>query len=103
MSENIKRAFKRAVVSLGMYQRAIAVPYDGEDHPNLTDSGTAPRLLELTLVGSENFERKTTKLVLTEQAQYDLILLLQANLGESEELRSLIELVQAEPYSELTL
>lgn len=102
MSE-IKRAFKRAVVSLGMYQRVIAVPYDADDEPNLTDSGAAPRLLELTIVGSENLERQVVNLVLTEQAQLDLVVLLQANLGVVGGRAKLIELVTAERYSELTL
>lgn len=102
MSE-IKRAFKRATVSLGMYQRAIAEPYYAADEPNLTDSGAAPRLLAMTFVGSENFSSQTVNLLLTEQAQRDLVALLQANLGVVGERAKLIELVTAEPYSEVTL
>jgi hypothetical protein len=87
-------------IPLGAYQRAEVVAADLGDQ--FTESGQAPRSALVTLVGNESFQIKTVTLALSERAQRDLILALEANLGpESERTANALEYFEQLPYAEV--
>lgn len=87
-------------IPLGAYQRAEIAAADLGDQ--FTESGQAPRSALVTFVGSEDFQLKKVTLALSERAQRDLIIALEANLDpESERTVNALEYFEQLPYAEV--
>lgn len=108
----IARAFKRVKLPLGAYQFFHARAWvEDEGNGNsagnpFTEGGKEPHVLEveLTTAFDEHFVNKTVTAILTEKAQRDLIVLLQANLdcdGDGKE--RLLDMMRNHEYGKVEL
>lgn len=84
---SVVRAFKKAQIPLGAYQILIAEPYEDESG-QFTKSGHEPMALDVTISSplskdlSKHIQLHAVRLILSEQAQRDLIALLDTNLHQ---------------------
>jgi hypothetical protein len=93
--------FLELALPLGAYQTVRVMPMDLGDQ--FTEPGNAPRSVVVGVTGTRDFKTESIVLVLSERAQRDLILALDANLNPgSERAGRTLDYIDAMPYGSVT-